>query len=165
MNISSLQEQSGIPDISIKSNFVSQGEEYLSSSEQISLTQAVAPFYIRVSLDNQKVTVFDAQSMILKIFTCSSGKSGSETPTGSFTVSDRGESFYNSNLKEGAYYWTRFYGSYLFHSIPFDENYDVEQDEAEKLGIPASHGCIRLSIDDAKWIYDNIPGGTEVMIQ
>ena len=33
------------------------------------------------------------------------------------------------------------------------------------LGRKASHGCIRLKIDDAKWIYDNCPYGTTVVIQ
>jgi len=32
------------------------------------------------------------------------------------------------------------------------------------LGKRASHGCIRLSVPDAKWIYDNIGAGTVVSI-
>ena len=32
------------------------------------------------------------------------------------------------------------------------------------LGRPASHGCIRLTIQDAKWIYDNISKGVQVWI-
>lgn len=128
-------------------------------------TQATVPLYIRVSLNKQRVSVLDGKDLVIKTFTCSSGESGSKTPTGTFTVSGRGKSFYNSNLREGAYYWTSFYGNYLFHSIPFDENYQIEQDEAAKLGTPASHGCIRLSIDDAKWIYDHIQDGTKVIIE
>ncbi|MEA4813365.1 MAG: SH3 domain-containing protein [Oscillospiraceae bacterium] len=129
------------------------------------LTQAAYPLSIKVSLDDQKVTVLDAKGLAIKTFTCSSGQAGSETPTGTFSVLGRGISFYNSGLGEGAYYWTRFYGDYLFHSIPFDQHYEIEQNEAVKLGTPASHGCIRLSIDDAKWIYDHISDGTKVVIQ
>lgn len=33
-----------------------------------------------------------------------------------------------------------------------------------RLGINASHGCVRLAIDDAKWIYDNIPSKTKVVV-
>ena len=36
--------------------------------------------------------------------------------------------------------------------------------EAEKLGSPASHGCIRLSIADSKWLYDQLPTGTPIHI-
>jgi lipoprotein-anchoring transpeptidase ErfK/SrfK len=45
-----------------------------------------------------------------------------------------------------------------------DENKEIIEEEAEKLGQPASHGCIRLKVEDAKWVYDNIPEKTEVFI-
>ena len=32
-----------------------------------------------------------------------------------------------------------------------------------RLGINASHGCVRLAIENAKWIYDTIPRGTKVV--
>jgi uncharacterized protein YraI len=139
--------------------------DVLDAASANELTQAAYPLSIKVSLDEQKVTVLDAKGLAIKTFTCSSGQAGSETPTGTFSVSGRGISFYNSGLGEGAYYWTSFYGNYLFHSIPFDQHYEIEQNEAAKLGTPASHGCIRLSIDDAKWIYDHIPDGTKVVVR
>lgn len=124
-----------------------------------------APLSIRVSLAEQKVTVLDANDKAVKTFTCSSGESGYETPTGAYTVGGRGKSFYNESLQEGAYYWTRFYGDYLFHSIPIDANYQIKPEEATKLGKAASHGCIRLALKDAKWIYEHIPDETRVVIQ
>ncbi len=132
---------------------------------QVSLSQAVKPLSIYVSLSDQNVKVLDKEGRIVKSFVCSSGKKGDETPTGTFTVKKRGEEFYSKRLGEGAYYWTQFQGNYLFHSVPFDENRRMEPEEAAKLGTPASHGCIRLATKDAKWIYDNIPKGTEVVIQ
>lgn len=33
-----------------------------------------------------------------------------------------------------------------------------------RLGMRLSHGCVRLAIENAKWIYDNIPSGTTVII-
>ena len=129
------------------------------------LANAANPLRVKVSLHNQTVTVLDAKGMVIKTCICSSGGSGSETPTGSFTVSGRGTSFYNTELGEGAYYWTRFYGDYLFHSVPFNQYYEMKQEEASKLGTPASHGCIRLSMENAKWIYLHLPNGTSVTIQ
>ena len=32
-----------------------------------------------------------------------------------------------------------------------------------RLGISASHGCVRLDIECARWIYNNIPRGTRVV--
>lgn len=146
----------------------SRAEEKTVSSEPevrtITLEKAVKPLKIEVSLKDQKVSVLDAKDCPVREFICSSGENGSETPTGTFTVEDRGTSFYNPKVQEGAYYWTRFYKSYLFHSVPFDKNREMEPQEAAKLGTPASHGCIRLETEDAKWIYDHIPKGTEVVV-
>ncbi|WP_418253284.1 L,D-transpeptidase [Gordonibacter urolithinfaciens] len=33
-----------------------------------------------------------------------------------------------------------------------------------RLGMNLSHGCVRLAIENAKWIYDNIPSGTKVYV-
>src|SRR5699024_7471904 len=41
---------------------------------------------------------------------------------------------------------------------------DIEYDEFNKLGTPASLGCIRLMVCDVKWIYDNCDIGTRVII-
>ncbi len=131
----------------------------------ISLETAARPLSVQVSIADQKVTVLDAKSRMVKQFLCSTGAKGSETPSGTFIVSDRGKSFYNPSIREGGYYWTRFYGAYLFHSVPFDGSYKLEPEEAAKLGTPASHGCVRLSIEDAKWIYDHIQQGTKVVVR
>ena len=48
--------------------------------------------------------------------------------------------------------------------MTFNKNKKQVGDE-RNLGRKASHGCIRLKIDDAKWIYDNCPYGTTVVIQ
>ena len=134
-------------------------------AREVSLEQAVKPLKVEVSLKEQKVSVLDARDRVVQEYVCSSGEAGSETPTGTFTVTDRGKSFYNPKVGEGAYYWTRFYKSYLFHSVPFDKNEKLEPQGTAKLGTPASHGCIRLPIEDAKWIYDHIPEGTQVVIR
>lgn len=134
-------------------------------SSALELIKIAKPICVKVSLHDQRATVLDAKGMVIKKFICSSGERGSETPTGTFTVSGRGTSFYNSALGEGAYYWTSFYGDYLFHSIPFNQYYEIKRDEAPKLGKPASHGCIRLSIEDAKWIFSHLPDGASVIIQ
>lgn len=46
-----------------------------------------------------------------------------------------------------------------------DENQQVIKSEAEKLGEKASHGCIRLTVSDAKWIYEHIKTNTKVVIR
>ena len=43
----------------------------------------------------------------------------------------------------------------LFHSVPYNSKNvnDLETEEWNKLGYPASLGCVRLCVADAKWIY------------
>lgn len=64
----------------------------------------------------------------------------------------------------GGQYATRITGPYLFHSVPYFEKdkTTLEYDEFNKLGTTASAGCIRLTVRDVKWIYDNCPIGTTV---
>lgn len=144
---------------------VTKEQETFPAFAQVSYAKAAQPLTVYVSIQDQKVTVVDAKNLVVQVFPCSTGMEGYETPTGNYTVTNRGESFYNKGLKEGAYYWTQFYGNYLFHSLPFDENREMIAGEAEKLGQPASHGCVRLSMDNAKWFYDNIKNDTKVVIQ
>ena len=98
----------------------------------------------------------------MRNYECSTGIASEPTPTGIFKVTDRGEWFYSEQYEQGGKYWVQFLGDYLFHSLPYDEDQDEIVDNT--LGVPASHGCIRLDTEDAKWIYDNIPNDTTVII-
>ena len=104
---------------------------------------------------------------------CSAGvkdpKTGhTTTPLGTYYIqNEHGQSFYNSSLKEGANYWTSFknHGEYLFHTVPTDAQGNYKPAEAAKLGKDTgSHGCIRLSIPDAKFIQ-TVPVNTPVKIE
>ena len=57
--------------------------------------------------------------------------------------------------------YTQFCGNYLFHSVTYYQNTFNIMDG--RFGMNLSHGCVRLQIDNAKWIYDNIPSGTKVV--
>lgn len=98
----------------------------------------------------------------IKSFTCSTGINEEKTPTGIFDVRERGEWFFSDKYNQGGRYWVQFYGDYLFHSVPYNEDKSEILDNT--LGKAASHGCIRLKTADAKWIYDNIQAGTKVII-
>ena len=121
---------------------------------------------IVVALSQQKVYIYEDNALI-KTFLCSSGLDDNNyfTPKGLYRIGERGESFFSPKYGQGAYYWVRFNNNYLFHSVPFDENRNIIEEEAAKLGQKASHGCIRLAIEDALWLYNNIPQGTPVIIK
>ncbi|EHN58259.1 L,D-transpeptidase [Oenococcus kitaharae] len=122
--------------------------------------------WVQVSLKEQLVYVKAQDGRTLYTMYCSSGLDNT-TPTGTFYIqAERGPSFFNPSLNEGANYWVSFkdHGVYLFHSVPTSADKSYNAAEAEKLGHPASHGCIRLTVSDAKWFYENVPFNTKVVI-
>jgi lipoprotein-anchoring transpeptidase ErfK/SrfK len=125
--------------------------------------------WIKVSKADQKVYIMNGNKTIYTMIS-STGLDTSpdtSTPEGTFHIQqERGTSFYNASEKEGAKYWVSWknHGEFLFHSVATDKNGNVIPSEAMKLGQKASHGCVRLAMPDAKWIYDNIKYNTKVVI-
>lgn len=91
-------------------------------------------------------------------YVCSTGKASTPTVIGEYQVYGKGYSFGHGYT---CYYYTQFYGDYLFHSSPYYVNSNRVMDPT--MGDPSSEGCVRLEIQNAKWIYDNIPYGTKVV--
>ena len=126
-------------------------------------------YSIVVYLKTQSVAVYtvnsDGNTVMEKCFTCSSGDPSSPTPTGDFTLI--GKHRWRS-LTGGVFgqYCSRIHGHILFHSTPFlkENPSTLDDEEYDKLGTPVSHGCIRMSVADCKWLYDNTPLGTPVSI-
>lgn len=98
--------------------------------------------------------------VVNKYLKCTTGASSTPTVKGQFTVGSRGLSFGSGYT---CWYWTQFKGNYLFHSVLYNPGSKTSLKDG-RLGINASHGCVRLAIDDAKWIYDNIPSKTKVVV-
>jgi lipoprotein-anchoring transpeptidase ErfK/SrfK len=130
--------------------------------------------WIKVSINKNRVYIMSGNKVVYTMY-CSAGKYEnkdgkrvSATPTGTFAIqSERGNSFYNPSVKCGANNYVSWHdnGSYLFHSVPTDKDGHYIKSEAAKLGkTTASHGCVRLSIPDSKWMM-NMPEGTKVVVQ
>ena len=128
-----------------------------------------AKYYIEIIRNHNVVIVYEKDndgnySKIAKVFVCSVGKNN-KTPTGTFTTS---KGFAWGTLVGGVYgrYSTRIYKSILFHSVPYytKNKDDIEWEEYNKLGTAASLGCIRMTLIDVKWIYDNCGSGVTVKI-
>lgn len=93
----------------------------------------------------------------VKEWACTTGANNC-TVKGEFATNLKGYSFGRGFT---CYYYTQFHGDYLFHSVLYYQNSNRVMDG--RLGINASHGCVRLAIENAKWIYDTIPRGTKVV--
>lgn len=131
----------------------------------------VKKLVIRVSVKGNRVYLLDNNKVIYTMLaSCGKYKNGkSLTPLGKYQIiGGRGDKFFNSKLNEGALNWVSWTENcvYLFHSVPICKNQKINKSEAAKLGKqPASNGCIRLSLPDSKWLMDNVPTGTPVVIK
>lgn len=124
-------------------------------------------YYIRVNKTTNTVTVYKKNkngkyTEPVKVFLCSCGDG---TPLGTYKTTDK---YRWRALVENTWgqYATRITGHILFHSVPYTRMSpdSLMKGEFDKLGALASHGCIRLAVNDAKWIYDNCVSGTKVNI-
>ena len=97
-----------------------------------------------------------------KFWSCSPGKPSTPTVSGTFTV--QGKGYYFDSGKARCFYYTQFKGNYLFHSVLYAQTSTPSRIIDGRLGMQLSHGCVRLDVNNAKWIYDNIPRGTKVVI-
>lgn len=122
-------------------------------------------YLVWVDISSQKTNIYTGSKgnwTLIKSFSCSTGKTGEETPTGTFSIKDKGSWFFSKKYQEGAKYWVRIFDNYLFHSFPMNENKQIID---TTLGSPSSHGCIRLNMNDIKWFYNNIKYSTTVYIK
>ena len=129
------------------------------------------PYRVEVSIERQEVEVWrlnrENQYDHVKTFTCSTGKNNT-TPRGIFL---------NAFPQDRWHYFRKFLcwaqysfvieGDILFHSVIYGQRNEntVHRSSVRNLGNPASHGCVRLSVEDAKWIWTNCPARTTVVVE
>lgn len=128
------------------------------------------PYMIRVNRAQNWAMIYAMDkdghySIPYKVFICSTGLNEGDTPLGLFSISDK----YDWRLMvDGSYaqYAIRISGPIMLHSVPYysPNKNDLEVEEYAKLGSPASLGCIRFNVKNVKWIYDNCPAGTRVVV-
>jgi len=151
-------------------------------------------YYIWLDTKNQIVTVYERDengeyTKIVRQFLCTSGRTqkkidpetgevmidpktgkpdaGTPTPAGTWKIGSR-ERFgkFASFGGEYARYWTQIVGGVYFHSAMFSAR-DVDHFKRgawSGLGSAGSHGCVRLYVEDAKWLYYYACPGTTVEV-
>jgi len=113
---------------------------------------------IIVSLDDQTMFIFEG-GRIIQRFLVSTGTWGHRTPTGNFQVRNQALRAYSEKYDAWMLHWMAITpnGAYGMHSLQ-GTSY------LRRLGSVASHGCIRLSHEDAEWLYGWVESGTPVQI-
>ncbi len=144
------------------------------------------PYYIEVDVTNQCVNIFrknpetGAYDILLNRFVTSGGTSSKPTKTGNFYIKTEeqqkaatGQSlkyvrYYFQKYGSYAYYITRYSNEYMFHSFTFEVSSDKKivpkSSSYYNMGNTGSAGCLRMLMGHAKWIYENIDGGTYCVV-
>ena len=93
-------------------------------------------------------------SILYHAFVCGPGQT---TPIGTFRTPFKAA--WHPLMGCWGQYCTQITGNYLFHSSPYNSpnKNDLSYRLYNQLGTVCSHGCVRLTVADAKWIYDNCP--------
>ena len=114
---------------------------------------------IEVDLTNQRTTLYE-NGNVVQSWLISSGRAGTETSTGRFTIGwqtpmqDLGCGPGISWCQPDVPWVTYFNGDEAFHGTYWHNNF----------GTPMSHGCVNMTIEAAKFLYDWAPQGTEVWV-
>ncbi len=161
------QERNGL-DANGKLNSETAAKLY--SNTALSSDQYVSLYEAKVSIKDQRVYIYkwtgSGYTKLAHTFICSTGTKQNPTIIGTFQASGRNGEWY---YFEDSYVWARYVfvieGGYFFHSVLYKKKGgEPTSSSVHNLGTRASHGCIRLQVEDAKWIYDNCANGMTVTI-
>lgn len=116
---------------------------------------AEAKIEIRVDLDRQRMTVTKTGEKPI-VWKVSSGRAGFETPTGSFIVQRMDADHFSDEYDQAPMPFAIFF----YRGLAIHGSYQ------RGLGRPASHGCVRLSVDHARELYGWVEqsGGASIEI-
>ncbi len=129
-------------------------------------------YTIVVDLTNKIVTIYEreggnAYGSIARQSLCTIGAKDTETPTGSWRLNARRRRFgYFSEFDVYAQYWVNVIGGIYFHSILYTQPVEgyFTRTSFNNLGRASSHGCIRMLVEEVRWMYYNCPPGTLVVV-
>jgi len=160
-----------LPEIQLDEKIIKEKEEQedknVNSKSTIIDNVSDAPYYLKVNKSANTITIYSKDSegnytVPVKAMICSTGRG---TPSsGKYKIPGRKSRWRMLFGNVYGQYVTNIVGSILFHSVPYldTDPATLKYREYDKLGTTASMGCIRLTVSDAKWIYDNVSEGTTV---
>ncbi len=143
---------------------------FLPVADRAAKADGALEYWIGVDVKNQRTTIYRvADNSVVHRWLCTTGASSTPTPQGVFYLpaargSERQEwfAFTGTYVKYAVRYTARLY----FHSVLFKRKDDNAMKVAtlRHLGHKGSAGCVRLEVQHAKWICNNCPTGTMVVI-
>ena len=143
-----------------------------SATPKPTATPAPMPYELRVDVTNQitRAYTYDEDgdyTVLVREMICSTGTRQNPTPLGTYTMpKSRARWGYFPTWDSHAQYLTRIDAANAFHSVLYTEPNEMALavSSYKALGTRQSHGCVRLLVSDAKWIYDNCKAGTKIVV-
>jgi lipoprotein-anchoring transpeptidase ErfK/SrfK len=118
-----------------------------------------------ILIDTKKQELYQQLNGItIRTHTVSTGKASMPSPKGTFTIANKAVRAWSKMYGLWMPYWMGISGTRAgIHELPEWPN--GYKEGAKHLGIPVSHGCVRLGVEAAKIVYDWTPVGTKVTIK
>ena len=143
-----------------------------SATPRPSPTPVPAPYHLMVDVTNQITRVYTLDeegeyTVLVREMICSTGTRNNPTPLKTTLMpKTRARWGYFPTWDSHAQYLTRIDSANAFHSVLYTEPNEMALavSSFEALGTRQSHGCVRLLVSDAKWIYENCEAGTIITV-
>jgi lipoprotein-anchoring transpeptidase ErfK/SrfK len=135
----------------------------LAEAKRNTVAQITQGRYIDVTLASQVMVLFE-DGKALDAHLISSGKRGLETPKGQFKIENKTKRAWSKSYGLYMPYWMALVpsGKFGIHELPEWPN--GYKEGASHLGIPVSHGCVRLGVGPAQRTWDFADIGTPVIV-
>jgi hypothetical protein len=118
---------------------------------------------VEINLQDQKLRYL-VGGQVWKEFSVSSGKASMPTPTGTYKIINKVQKAWSKAYGLWMPYWLGLdKGQFGIHELPvWPSGY---REGAAHLGVPVSHGCVRLGVGPAQYIYERLSVGATVTIK
>ena len=147
-------------------------QQALFSEGAVANDRPLYDYLLKIDTSKQLVTAFgweDGQyTTVVREMVCSTGLDDTPTPAGTYKATGPVARWcYFPTYDCWAQYAFRIKGGVLFHSVLYQQAKEstLLEGSVRKLGRKSSHGCVRLSVEDAKWIFENCAAGTTVIVE
>ena len=147
-------------------------QEALFSPEAVANDQPLYEYLLKIDTEKQLVTAYGWEdgeyTKAVREMVCSTGLDDTPTPAGTYKATGPVARWcYFPTYDCWAQYAFRIKGGVLFHSVLYQQPKEstLLEGSVMKLGRKSSHGCVRLSVEDAQWIFENCTAGTTVIVE
>ena len=100
-------------------------------------------------------------SVVLRHMICSTGKTYERTPLGEFLLAGKLDEWYRYPSGTHIRYPSTYTSGLYFHSVLYNAQKKLSTNTIDLLGTRQTLGCVRLKVNEAKWVYDNLVSPTK----